>query len=208
MRIFVCTDAHKISENTLEKALKLLPPQRREHLLPYKNRSDIINGVSAFLLLKKLLSDDFSFNSDIEFTYGKFGKPYLSGKSGIFFSISHCRCASAASVHTCEIGIDILDKRKINLSLADRICCENEVTILNTDENKEEALIKIMCLKESLSKMTGKGFTEGFKSIDTTRSVNSFFCETDDYILSLSSTDNFSANVVNIPADALFGDCF
>jgi phosphopantetheinyl transferase len=95
--------------------------------------------------------------------YGEHGKPYFKD-SDIYFNYSHCKYGAACIVANQEIGVDIQELRTVKPSVIKRVCCDNEIKLIKTDED----FIKIWTMKEAYAKFTGKGFAEGFKSIDTT----------------------------------------
>lgn len=146
-------------------AEKKLPDWRRDRL-PKSNLNNRINGAFSYLLLGKLVKDRYGLIDTSPFTYGKYGKPYFS-EINVFFSISHCKAAAAASVSTEETGVDIMDNRSVKENIALRICSEKELEKFRAAEDKQTFLIELWCKKESLVKKSGIGFTKGFKTAET-----------------------------------------
>lgn len=171
-----------IDDGALEKALSMLPLWRREYV-EKKITPEKINGAFSYLLLQLLLEKEFAATDTAPFTYGKQGKPFFS-KQDLFFSMSHCKTAVGAAVCEYEIGLDLMDSRKINENLAARICSIDELKSFELSEDKQLFLRQIWCKKESAVKMTGSGFTKGFRNVDTTKLHFSFF-ENADYIMSV-----------------------
>jgi len=98
-----------------------------------------------------------------EIIRSEYGKPYFKD-SDIFFSYSHCKNAVACAVSKSEIGVDIELIREVKPAVIKRVCCENELKIIKNAED----FIKIWTMKEAFAKFTGRGFAQGFKSVDTT----------------------------------------
>lgn len=190
------TETSDIPQSAVEKAVTLLPVWRGNIVSKYKNGSAVKNGAFAYLLLKKLSLDISGGFDDSPFTYGECGKPYFT-KSKLFFNLSHCKTAVAAAVSEYEIGIDIADRREIPLSIANRICSQAELEQLDRTADKQSYLLRLWCEKESLSKLSGKGYTEGFKIYDTTLSPAGF-TEYEKYALAVSGKGAENAKAVNI----------
>lgn len=92
------------------------------------------------------------------------GKPYFLYNENLHFSISHTKSHIAIALHDKEIGIDIENTRKCNLSLAKRFFHSEEYNYLSslTQEEQDEAFTKIWTLKEAFVKCTGEGIAGGF----------------------------------------------
>ncbi len=191
------TETSDIPQNAVEKAVTLLTVWRGNIVSKYKNGSAVKNGAFAYLLLKKLSLDIFGEFDDSPFTYGECGKPYFT-KSKLFFSLSHCKTVVAAAVSEYEIGIDVADRREISLNIANRICSHAELERLDRTEDKQSYLLRLWCEKESLSKLSGKGYTEGFKIYDTTISPADSFTEYEKYALAVSGKGAENVKAVNI----------
>ena len=196
------TETKAIAEPALEIALEMLPQWRREYVCKQKSLLGRINGAFVYLLLQKLTADVFGIATAAPFTYNEHGKPYFSD-SDIKFSVSHCQNAVAAVVSECEIGLDIFDDRAINEKLVSRMCSENELQRFNASADKQLFLRRLWCEKESLAKLDGSGFTKGFKIYDTAKNPAGFFRETGGYVLAVSGKNAETAQIAEIPWEAL-----
>jgi len=99
------------------------------------------------------------------------GKPYFKN-ADTKFNYSHCKYGVACIVAQHEVGVDIQEIKSVKPALIKRVCCNNEIEVIQNEEAKgfvNEAFIKIWVQKEAYSKFTGRGFAENFKSIDTTK---------------------------------------
>lgn len=154
-----------IDEKALEAAVNKLPEWRRRYI-EKKTFSEKINGAFAYLLLAHLIEREFGEFDPAPFTYGSSGKPYFSS-SKLYFSISHCKTAVGAAVSKSEIGLDLMDFRRINERITKIICTEEELRQFEAADSKQEFLRLLWCKKESAVKKTGTGFTAGFKTVKT-----------------------------------------
>jgi len=125
---------------------------------------------SALFLLDYALMREFSLSlADFEIIRGERGKPYFRD-SDVYFNYSHCshcKTAVACVVAKSEVGVDIesIERvREVSPAVIKRVCCDNELKIIKNAED----FIRIWTIKEAYAKFTGRGFAEGFKSIDTT----------------------------------------
>lgn len=171
-----------IDEKALEAAVNKLPEWRKQYI-EKKTFSEKINGAFAYLLLAHLTEREFGELDPAPFTYGSSGKPYFSS-SKLYFSISHCKTAVGAAVSKSEIGLDLMDFRKINERITKIICTREELRQFEAADSKQEFLRLLWCKKESAVKKTGTGFTAGFKTVNT-EELDFKFKKTSAYIASV-----------------------
>lgn len=96
----------------------------------------------------------------ISYTYGKNGKPYLSGYAPPFFNISHCSLAVVCVIANEEIGIDVEEINVQNYDLLRSVMNEAEVNAISHSNSPVQAFTKYWTLKESLLKCTGEGLCD------------------------------------------------
>ena len=94
------------------------------------------------------------------------GKPYFLYNENLHFSISHTKSHIAIALHDKEIGIDIENTRKCNLSLAKRFFHSEEYNYLSSlpQEEQDHAFTKIWTQKEAYVKCTGEGIANTFNT--------------------------------------------
>lgn len=151
--------------HTLEELRPLLGEQRYEYCEQMKSAKAGLSSAFAFLLLRYALKKQFGIKAIPELIIGEHGKPFLKDNPDIFFSLSHVQSRVLCAAAEFPIGADIQDIRKISPSAARKFLTESELKRISPDDTT--ALCKAWCIKESYSKMTGKGFAEGFTHIDT-----------------------------------------
>lgn len=155
-----------VTDDLFHKFFYVLPIERREKAMRYRNSIDRNNCVVVYLMLKIALKECFGIT---EFTirYGKCGKPYLAEYPNIFFSISHCVYGCVVAVADELIGVDIQNIVSFSGKVAERVCSQAELEVLEKSQNKEKDFIRMWTIKESYLKMTGEGIVGDLKSINT-----------------------------------------
>ncbi|MCL2755315.1 MAG: 4'-phosphopantetheinyl transferase superfamily protein [Oscillospiraceae bacterium] len=117
----------------------------------------------ALYLLDHALEREFKVKRG-EIIYGEHGKPYFKDLP-VRFNYSHCKYGAACIVADDEVGVDIESTDRFTQGkIIKKVCCDNELTAIEQGAQ----FIEIWVQKEAYAKFTGKGFAEGFKTIDTT----------------------------------------
>ena len=184
-----------ITEDHIKLAMDRLPGWRREYV-EKRALSARIEGTFSYLLLQKLTLERFGLSDTARFTYGKYGKPFYSDID-VFFSISHCKTAVAAAVSKKEIGVDIMDDRRVNENIALRICSDLELEEFREAKDKQRFLLELWCKKESIVKKSGLGFSQGFKTVETGKSHCRIF-SADKYTVSAAVDPGDTVNLTEI----------
>jgi 4'-phosphopantetheinyl transferase len=98
----------------------------------------------------------------MEYTYGKYGKPYLP-EAGLFFNLSHSGEYVMAAVSEYETGCDIEKISHSYEAVARRFFQKHEYEQLQSLQGTErdELFYRFWVLKESYMKVTGKGICLG-----------------------------------------------
>lgn len=165
-KIYYFKDEELINEEFINRILHLLPAERRNKALNYRQVIDKKNCVIAYIMLKTALRNCYGIT---EFTikYGAYGKPYLAEYPGIFFNISHCSYGCVVALANERIGIDIQNIVPFSWKVANRVCCKDELKLLENSKDRAREFIRLWTMKESYLKMTGKGIYEDLKSVNT-----------------------------------------
>ncbi|MBQ7834545.1 MAG: 4'-phosphopantetheinyl transferase superfamily protein [Ruminiclostridium sp.] len=159
----------------------ILKNENQEALLPFmsEQRLEKINGIKAekvraekicsYALLRYALFMEYGVTEPPVFSYGDREKPYLKNYPEIFFNLSHADGWSACAVSDEEIGIDLQDYRPMKYDISEKICTKKEIYEVYGGDNPtpSETACRLWCMKESYGKLTGKGFAEGFDTIET-----------------------------------------
>lgn len=158
-----------LKNENYEAMIPFLSEQRLEKINDIKNEKVKSEKICAYALLRYALFMEYGVTEPPYFSYGEREKPYLENYPRIFFSISHAGGYSACSVADEEIGIDLQDYRPMKFDISEKICTKKEIyEVYGGDSpSPSETTCRLWCMKESYGKLTGKGFAEGFDTIET-----------------------------------------
>lgn len=157
------------SEELYQKAYTAMSPNRQKKADRYKQEAHRRCCVFADMLLREMLRDNFSV-TEPEFYTDENGKPHLKGDK-IQFSISHSGNYVACAVDSAPVGIDIEKIRTVDLPLIKRVCTDDELSFVLSnedtfiDKNTCTRFLSVWCAKEAYLKYTGQGLSGGLKSI-------------------------------------------
>ncbi|MBQ6098382.1 MAG: 4'-phosphopantetheinyl transferase superfamily protein [Methanobrevibacter sp.] len=149
----------------LKKAYGLVSKNRQEKIDFYRFDKDKKLSCGAYLLLKKLLSEE-NINDPI-FKSQKYGKAYISNYKNIHFNLSHSGKIVLCAISDKEVGVDVeyIDP-EIDLNIAKHYFYNSEYENIMNAKNKSEEFFKYWVLKESYMKYTGLGMNLELKSFE------------------------------------------
>lgn len=193
--IYLFTEYEKITDENLEMLTSKLPEKRRKKALRIRHTSGRISCVLAYLLFLYGFRNICRQNGLPDFSAEKNGKPYLSEFPDIHFNISHCNGAAACIFGRMPVGIDIQDIRELNMRSVVRVCSPEEVQRINNSAEPDLEFCRIWTVKESLSKLSGKGIFRDIRDVAPRGiNINTVFIEPNKYMTSssLDSCADFS----------------
>ena len=172
----------------LKKAYKLVSKDRQEKIDFYRFDKDKKLSCGAYLLLKKLLSDENI--TDPLFETGEYGKAYISNHENIHFNLSHSGKIVLCAISDMEVGADVeyIDP-EIDLDIAKNYFYNEEYASIMKSDNPGEEFFKYWVLKESYMKYTGLGMN---------LELDSFEIIIDDAIRLKDDKKNLKFNLFNI----------
>lgn len=140
----------------LKKAYQAVPENRKNKIDFFKFDKDKKLSAGAFLLLKKLLSEQNI--TDFKIKIGKYDKPSICDHENIYFNLSHSGKMVLCSISDREVGVDVeyIDST-IDLDIAKHFFYNSEYERIMNAENKPDEFFKYWVLKESYMKYTGLG---------------------------------------------------
>lgn len=162
------------------RLLPLISEERCERIAQMSANGDRVRSLFAELLIRYEASEQLGADFNLlRFEKNEFGKPFIIGRSGYDFSVSHSGNAvafagkSAARIgETCvggvRVGVDIERIRQRKSAVSGRFFAENEIKFIEESDSPDEAFFEIWTKKEAYSKMLGKGLAAGFGSFDVT----------------------------------------
>lgn len=149
--------------------LPLISQERQERIAKMAVNGDKIRSLFAELLIRYEASEQLGADFNLlEFGKNEFGKPFIIGKNGYDFSVSHSARAVAFAGVSSRVGVDIERIRRRKSGFSERFFAENEIKFIEESETPDEAFFEIWTKKEAYSKMLGKGLAAGFSSFDVT----------------------------------------
>lgn len=153
-----------ISHEEVTNLLALLPEWRLRKALSYRFDIDRYLCAESFLLLEKMLRENFGLSHCPEFSYGEQGKPFLNGCPHIHFSISHCRKGIACGVSNCPIGVDI-EEIQYDALLAETVLNTEERSAVGMSDEPEVKFTELWTRKEGFLKLTGEGIRDNLRDV-------------------------------------------
>lgn len=165
--------------------IPFLSEQRLEKINDIKNEKVKAEKICSYALLRYALFMEYGIDEAPLFSYGEREKPYLGNIPDVFFSLSHAGGYSACVVTDEEIGIDLQDYRPMKFDISEKICTKKEIyEVYGGDSpSPSETTCRLWCMKESYGKLTGKGFAEGFDTIETSELTEKGLLKEKDIIL-------------------------
>lgn len=161
--IYLFQELSTFSAQSFEKSLQLLPPERREYVLHFKQPEDQKRSALAWLLLAYGLRKEYGMEAVPEVRKAASGKPFFPGENVPFFNLSHSGDFAGCALHDHEIGLDIQKITEPRDSLIRRVCTPEELASLKSSQD----FCRIWSMKESAVKLTGEGITGNFRDILT-----------------------------------------
>lgn len=164
--LYLFDQYEQVSEELINRALLLLPEERRVRALKYRRKIDRDNCVITYLMLHYGLRECYGIKS-FKMAYGQYGKPYLPDYPDVHFNISHCDAGCAVVVADFPVGVDIQDVRPFSWDVARQVCCERELKELEKSTEPDKLFTKMWAIKECCVEMKEGGVSAGVKDIDT-----------------------------------------
>lgn len=138
--------------------LTYVSEDRRARILRQKDRQTADNMLVGAVLVRYALKQYLGLNmAEQQFEYTKYGKPYLSGVSGVHFNISHSGQYVACAVYHDRIGIDIEHITRYSPEVARRVCCAAELVHIRKSRESTSEFTRLWTQKEAVMKQRGTG---------------------------------------------------
>lgn len=152
--------------------LKKVSKDRREKILRMTNEAARRRCLAAGTLLHHALCETlrFSYEDTAPFSvnYGEKGKPYLTEYTGIHFNLSHSGDYVCCAISDGPVGVDIQEKGKVRMALAERFFTPVERQMLSEcgEEQRQDLFFRMWSIKESYLKLTGEGLSGGLSGFE------------------------------------------
>lgn len=148
----------------LDSVLRAIPSWRYFKAVSFRFDRDRYVCAKAYLLLKQLLELHYGIASDVEFGYGKYGKPFLKDYPYIHFNFSHCPKAVFCAVSDDPIGVDV-EEIQFDEDVARESFSEDECHLIRSSQNPEIQFTEYWTKKEAYLKLIGTGMADNLKSL-------------------------------------------
>jgi len=155
--IYICEN---ILDFNVEKALRVVSPERRAKALRYRFDIDRRQSLAAYLLLMLGLREEYNIELTPQFAYNIGDKPYIRDYLNIHFNLSHCRRGVACAISNYPIGIDIEEIVPIDWLVARRVMNDAQLRHIESSAEPERSFTELWTTKESLLKQTGEGLCD------------------------------------------------
>lgn len=168
-QIFLCRLPEAVSPELADTWQQALPPFRREKSLACRCADAALASAAAYALLAYALDKTGASPTPPVFAYTPQGKPYLAS-GAIQFSLSHTHGCAACTVSDEAVGVDVQAYRPVQEALTRRVLSEAEYAVYKTHPAPEDYFFQQWTLRESYMKYTGRGLSEGLRSLIFTES--------------------------------------
>ena len=168
-------------EDILLAKMSLLSSDEKEKVERYKYNKDRVRSLLGRLMLicfadrytdesfpeVNFLYDDEAFikenAADITLAYDEIGKGRTVNRDNLFFNISHSKDYVVLALSDREVGVDIQEIKPLKADIPKRYFHAKDIEYIDAKEEcRLERFTEVWCIKESYSKLTGRGISEGF----------------------------------------------
>lgn len=148
---------------SLAELLSFTSEEKRAKLQKFHRQDDLLRGLWADLLLRKLIIEDHQVsNSQIRFEFNPYGKPQLWGVDNYHFNVSHSGKWVACLLDREPVGVDVEQIQSFDEAVARSFFAEEEYRfIMEASDNpeKQQRFYQVWTAKESYIKARGKGLS-------------------------------------------------
>lgn len=183
----IIENIQELDEQWVKSHLKALPRQRQTRIAAIKHLQGQREGIVAYELLQRLVSECFGINELPDFEYGEHGKPSLKGLPHVHFNISHCKEAVVVAVGNEPVGVDIECRGRYKEPLASHVLNDDELQQIASSKQKDQTFTELWTMKEAILKFTGEGITTDLKTVIPAHP---------DVTIALISTEKYACSIV------------
>lgn len=183
----------ELEQEELDFFLSLLPVEMEQKFHRYRRWEDrYANLFGKLLILKGLTERGFGRNALEFIQYTDFGKPFIDSKTQFNVSHSGNSILCGFSEHI-PIGVDIEEKKIIDIREFDGIFSDLEWNTLLGDPDPTENFYRFWTTKESVIKNVGKGLSLVLKEVMVTDPQTCHYKGVDYHIRLLGLRDGYAA---------------
>ena len=144
---------------TLEELYSYISKEKIKKIRKYKKVEDIYRSAIGEALIRMIIIRKFGLNNkEINFSFNKYGKPFIKKISNFYFNISHSGEWVVCGIGKTPLGIDIEKIDQLDINIAKHFFSKQEYNdIYHKKNDRLEYFYSIWTLKESYIKALGKG---------------------------------------------------
>lgn len=158
VKVYIAEVSPLADDSLYRKLYERAPVDRRTKADSFLFQKDKMLSIGAWTLLCHALQQE----GITEFSVGLYenGKPYLAGKSDVYFNLSHSGRMVMCAVAEQEVGCDVEQKGSLDPALAEYAMTAEEWKRIYSSQDpgeQEEMFFRLWTLKESYMKAAGAG---------------------------------------------------
>ena len=178
MRLIIEEKPNELSPAYVQLLVDQLPAWRRDQALRYRYLGGQFDCAMSYLLLCRLLREEYGIQSQPTFVYAESGKPSLAEYPNLYFSISHCKLAVGCLLSDCPCGLDVESVRSFRSSVVSYAMNADEVFRIQSASDPAVEFIRLWTQKEAILKCKGTGIAGNLMNALDTDSLRGFELET------------------------------
>ncbi|MCR5774743.1 MAG: 4'-phosphopantetheinyl transferase superfamily protein [Lachnospiraceae bacterium] len=157
-KVDICAADYEILglEQTWEELLLYLDPSDKEKTLRFKFEADRIRSVAGACLIKANIKRAFP-DEEIKTERTELGKPYISGKKGYQFNLSHSGRMIVFASDSSPVGVDVEAVREKDWRIFHRFLTEKEMAMIESSGDPEGCFFEVWTIREAFAKEEGEG---------------------------------------------------
>lgn len=154
--VYYIGELEQTEDALFEQLLPYVSSERMARIEKYRFRSDRIQSVLAFVLLRIALKLEYGCIKMPRLASLPTGKPYFADMPKIHFNLSHCKKGVACGISDQPLGVDIQNYVPFKEKVAKRFMSEAELTAVKAGD-ADKMFTQLWTVKESYGKCLGRG---------------------------------------------------
>ena len=160
----------EVSESEVIQLRRVLAPEEQRRAERFRVAAATRRFIGARAALRMILAKSTGVApADLDFRFGKHGKPHLAD-GGPYFNASDSGDVVVIALAPAEVGVDIELVRPLGRRqrLARRICTDREIEALEQvpDHDRNALLLRLWTCKEAGLKAIGTGLSGGVRNVE------------------------------------------
>lgn len=156
IRVYIA-DYEKLGIDRMwESLLPYLASEEKERVLRYKFEADRIRSATGAFLIRRAAAKSFP-GEEIIVKRTDEGKPYIPGRPGFEFSLSHSGKLIVLALSDRPVGVDVELIKGKDWHLFHRYLTEKEMSMIESADDPAARFFDVWTVREALSKEEGIG---------------------------------------------------